>query len=208
MSRRARQNLEFRFSLPKFLSDDAIRQNLILTSLYIFAFEVLKFAILNDVEFFLAELAGPTTQAPSKGETLEELLEWAQRSNARKVEAYRKRLRDYDRNKWKASYLFLADIGVISEKDVTRLKEIEKHRNEIAHELPRLLIDETLDFRPAYLARIREILGKIDDWQKDIEVAINPELAGKELFSGRLLVVDRILSVALSEFIDDDADES
>jgi hypothetical protein len=43
----------FRLSAAKFLDEDAVRRNLLLSALHLFAFEVLKNAIVADVKAFL-----------------------------------------------------------------------------------------------------------------------------------------------------------
>jgi len=197
VGKREKRWAKYRFSPGKFLDEELIEHNLVLSSLYLFAFEVLKFVILADVEDFLTDTF-EMEEASKRWATWEAMLEDMKHRDDRVVAAYRKRLKEFDKNKWKASYLFLADIGVISEEDVADIEEITEHRNAIAHELPRLLTDEHLDVNLDRLMRMREILGKIEAWQMDIEKAISPELEDEELHSFRMIVVDRILSVALS----------
>lgn len=205
MGKRRKRESEFRFSPEKFLDEATIGRNLILSSLYLFLFEVLKFAIIEDVKDLLASPLGEGRKEVTTGEML---LQEIERGQERAEAAYRKRLKEFDRNKWKASFLFLEEIDVIDKQDVDDLQAIEAHRNEIAHELPRLLTAEDSDVNLRYLARMREILGKIEAWQVSLEVAISPELEGKELRSSRMVVADQIVSMALSAILEDEKEST
>ena len=204
---RRKKESTFRFSPEKFLDETTIRQNLILSSLYLFLFEVLKFAIMEDVEDSLA-LTASLEDATGEITTWEVMLEESERRQARVAAAYKKRLGDLHKKKWKASCLFLEAIEVLDKQDVDDLGTIEAHRNEIAHELPRLLTAEDLDVNLRHLVCMREILGKIEAWQVSIEVAISPELEGKEIRSSRIVVADHIVSVALSAIYGDEGENA
>jgi len=206
VGKRRKKESAFRFSPEKFLDETTMRQNLILSSLYLFLFEVVKFAITEDVKDFLT-FTSSLEDATGEITTWEVMLEESERKQARAVAAYKKRLGDLHKKKWKASCLFLEAIEVLDKQDVDDLGAIEAHRNEIAHELPRLLTAEDLDVNLRRLVRMREILGKIEAWQVSIEVAISPELEGKEIRSSRIVVADYIVSVALSA-ISGDEEES
>jgi len=214
VGKRRKKEFAFRFSPERFLDETTMRQNLILSSLYLFLFEVLKFAIMEDVKDSIMEdfedsltLTASLEDATGEVTTREVMLEESERRQARAAAAYKNRLGDLHKKKWKASCLFLEAIEVLDKQDVDDLGTIEAHRNEIAHELPRLLTAEDLDVNLRHLVCMREILGKIEAWQVSIEVAISPELEGKEIRSSRIVVADHILSAALSG-ISGDAGES
>ena len=207
MSKRRKKESAFRFSPEKFLDEATMRQNLILSSLYLFLFEVVKFAITEDVKDFLT-FTSSLEDATGEITTWEVMLEEGERRQARAVAAYKKRLGDLHKRKWKASCLFLEAIEVLDKQDVDDLGAIEAHRNEIAHELPRLLTAEDLDVNLGRLVRMREILGKIEAWQVSVEVAISPELEGKGIRSSRIVVADCIVSVALSAISGDEGESA
>lgn len=187
-----------RLSPDKLLNQDLIHLNLVLSALYLFCFEVLESSIIEDAKDYLVEKLGLEEARSRKTTSWDELSDEMEHRQARVTSAYEKRLRDLDRNKARASRLQLKEIGVLDAKDVDDIEEIRKHRNQIAHELPRLLVDEQLDVNLQHLVRIREILGKLEEWQKSVETAVRPELEGKEMRSSRIVVVDHILSTALS----------
>ena len=207
MGKRRKKESAFRFSPEKFLDETTIRQNLILSSLYLFLFEVLKFAIMEDARDSLT-LTASLEDATGEITTWEVMFEESERRQARVAAAYKKRLGDLHKKKWKASCLFLEAIEVLDKQDVDDLGTVEAHRNEIAHELPRLLTAEDLDVNLRHLVRMREILGKIEAWQVSIEVAISPELEGKEIRSSRIVVADHIVSVALSAIYGDEGENA
>ena len=204
---RRKKKSAFRISPEKFLDETTMRRNLILSSLYLFLFEVLKFAIMEDARDSLT-LTASLEDATGEITTWEVMLEESERRQARVAAAYKKRLGDLHKKKWKASCLFLEAIEVLDKQDVDDLGTIEAHRNEIAHELPRLLTAEDLDVNLRHLVRMREILGKIEAWQVSIEVAISPELEGKEIRSSRIVVADHIVSVALSAIFGDEGENA
>lgn len=162
----------FRFSADKFLHEDAVRRNLVLSALYLFAFEVLKTAIITDVKDFLV----------------------FDETDGREIEEYESRLQNLARNKWRASCLFLEEIGVLSSQDLLDVRAITSHRNSIAHELPRLLVSEDLDVDIEQLGRIRQILGQVDNWRKEYDVLpIYPGVKAEDVRSMRTAIVDKIL---------------
>jgi hypothetical protein len=215
VGKRRKKESAFRFSPEKFLDKTTMRGNLILSSLYLFLFEVLKFAIMEDVkDFIMEDVEDSLTLTPSLEDAMGEITTWeamfeeSEHRQARVAAAYKKRLGDLHKKKWKASCLFLEAIGVLDKQDVDDLGTIEAHRNEIAHELPRLLTAEDLDVNLKHLVCMREILGKIEAWNVSIEVAIYPELEGKGIRSSRIVVADHIVSVALSAIIGDDGESA
>jgi hypothetical protein len=197
LMRNRQDNDKPRLSPDKFLNEDLIHLNLVLSALYLFCFEVLEYSIIEDTKDYLVEKFG-IEEASRKITSWDELLDDMEHRQARVTSAYEKRLTGLDRNKSRASRLLLKEIGVLDAKDVDDIEEIRKHRNQIAHELPWLLVDEQLDVNLQHLVRIREILGKLEEWQISMETAVSPELVGKEMRSLRIVVVDHILSTALS----------
>jgi len=180
MSRRVRTESEFAFSQEKLLKDGIIKRNLILSALFLFAYEVLKQSILDDVFSFLVFDDTEEQVAADKAE-----------------------LRKLDRNKWTASCLFLEDLGIISHEDLDAIGEIEEHRNTIAHEMPRLLLDQALDVNIAHLNSIVRILQEVDRWRKEFDVLpMHPELDVDEVYSGRMMIVGKIMWDVLSEYMD------
>ena len=93
----------------------------------------------------------------------------------------------------------------ITDKDIEDIKKIREHRNVIAHELPKLLINKDDNINLEYLVKMRKLLKTVDTWWiKEVELSINPDFKGKNIeklsvSSGPMIVFDYIISIALSE---------
>jgi hypothetical protein len=76
-----------------------------------------------------------------------------------------------------ASLLWLENNNVITSEEVERVKIFKSHRNEIAHELSKILTDSDYRVRTEYIDEIKNILFKIHKWWfTEFEMSINPEL--------------------------------
>jgi len=76
-----------------------------------------------------------------------------------------------------ASLLWLENNNVITSEEVERVKIFKSHRNEIAHELSKILTDSDYSVRTEYIDEIKNILFKIHKWWfTEFEMSINPEL--------------------------------
>lgn len=89
-------------------------------------------------------------------------------------------------------------MNVISDDEIKEIHKIRRHRNEIAHELPRLIINSNLDVNLDYLFKIRELISKIDTWWiMEVEMTISyketPKLDGVK--TGRMMSLDHIFTI-------------
>jgi hypothetical protein len=95
---------------------------------------------------------------------------------------------------------------VITEEDLRKIENIRRHRNQIAHELPKLLIDGDNNLSLGYLLQIRELLEKIELWWViNVEIPANQifdgdEISEKDIHPGRVILMDYIVSSASTEF--------
>ena len=121
---------------------------------------------------------------------------------------YRDEVTMCHRDLLRASSLWLEKAGVISGSEVEEIGRVWKHRNEVAHELPRLLSQSDLTLNLDYFLRIRELLEQIEVWWiRNIETLIDPmfdsiEVDDIEIRPGR--VMDHVISVALSEYLEEE----
>jgi len=96
-------------------------------------------------------------------------------------------------------------MDVITQDEAEAIQAIRKHRNEIAHELPKLLIDSELNLNLDYFVHIRELLGKIELWWvRNFEIPVNSdfdgvEIADNDIFPGRVVMLDYVISVVIAE---------
>jgi len=202
---------DFRLSIDK-VSPANIRKNLLLASLYLTAFEILKLAIVEDVHRFFVDDLELYTGAGSKG---------AKNSQPDipkdSLEYHKWQLGLYKRTIGVASddrgykglipsCEWLQKMGAVGNDDTEDLKNIKKHRDEIAHELPHILIGEGYEVNLTLVRRIMEILDKVDTFWIKSDTEINPpiingkrldELDDAHFFSGRVIILNQILHSVL-----------
>ncbi|MDQ7903062.1 hypothetical protein RB614_00820 [Phytohabitans sp. ZYX-F-186] len=105
------------------------------------------------------------------------------------------------KSKYRASCAWLVEMGALTAEQVATLEQIQEHRQEIAHELPKLLIDPTFDVRADLLVAAVEIVRKLGVFWGSIEVDTSAEWDGKEvdyegIKSGSYLLMDYLLVIA------------
>ena len=159
---------ETRIDSVKLFNPDILRTNLLLSSLYLTSYEILKVAIIEGVKnFFIYQT--PITDAVEK----EMLKSVDPKLVARFRESYENEVSEYEKEigisiderdklglipscKW------LQRHDALSEEEVDEIRVIRDHRNEIAHELPGLLVGEGFNIQLEHFQRIRTLIHKID----------------------------------------------
>jgi hypothetical protein len=174
----------------KFLNPGAIKSSLMLSALYLAAYELLKDAIIDNIrEFFSFEYKDG--KAIPDGQYKNEVLQ-------------------VHKDLLCASCLWLKRNGVITASEIEEIENIRRHRNQVAHELPRLLVDPDLNLNVGYFLRIRELLDKIEIWWvTNVEIPSNPDFDGLEVNEtdiqpGRAIALDYMISVALADYLGQD----
>jgi hypothetical protein len=152
----------------KIFSPEILRANLLLSSLYLTSYEILKIAIIEGVKDFFIY------QTPVSDDAEKELLNSVDPTLVERLrEGYQKEVNEYeeavgvsfdDRDKLGLipSCKWLQKQGALSEEEVDEIRTIRDHRNEIAHELPALLIGEGFDIQVEHFQRIRTLIHKVD----------------------------------------------
>ena len=170
-------------SWEKLTTPEILKRNLILTSLYLSAFEILMNSIVDQLrDFYTSDL-----------------------KNGKLVpnERYKTEVKNLHKKILHASCLWLQNNGVITKEDIKEIDKIREHRNEIAHELPNFLVDVDWNVNLRYLESIRQLVQKIDIWwMKEFIIPVNPDFDGvkvkdNEMQSGKMLLLDIILGIAL-----------
>ena len=174
----------------KFLSPNTIKSNLMLSSLYLTAYELLKSAIIENISnFFIFEYRD---------------------GKAIRDKQYKDEVTQVHKDILYASCLWLKRNEVITDVDIQEIEDIRKHRNQVAHELPRLLIDSHLNLNVEYFLRIRELLEKIELWWiENVEIPSNSDfddevVLTEDIHPGRIVVLDHIVSSALIDYLDEE----
>ena len=162
------------------LEPQAIRSTMIRAGLYLAAFELLSAEVVDKVKAFFVmgfDQHG-YTYSPD----------------------YATKVLSLDRNIYNASCKWLVTVEAVTTEQATELQAIRVHRNLIAHELPKLLIDPSIHLNPWLLERCRFYIGLLGRFWGGIEADTNPDFAGaaidyKAIKSGTSLLMDYIWEI-------------
>jgi hypothetical protein len=175
----------------KFFDQKRLRQNLLLGALYLATFEMLKTIVVGDLIGFFC------------------FGDYDQDGNPLRTDRYRAELVRFGfkqhRDEYKAACLWLKHMEAIEDEEYTRLLAIRAHRNQIAHELPTVLLDAKLEVNVDLLVKARNLIHQLDRWWfENYEMAINPAFEGQtidevEFVSMRMAFVDHVIGVAVEE---------
>ncbi len=191
--------------MRKLTNPATIKKNLLVASLFVTAFEMLKSSIEDKIRGFLCEVTGfnekgeiTTTVTPAYREAI---------LDRNIVEVTNKKS---DFQIFYASCLWFKDIEAITEDDVTDLQAIRQHRNLIAHQPVRLLVDDAVEVNLELLKKAHDLLNKIDKWWiLEIEIPTNGEydanysIDESNVDSGMTLLLNYFMEVASDEIAPD-----
>jgi hypothetical protein len=105
------------------------------------------------------------------------------------------------KNKYLASCAWLVSMNALTAGQVDALGEIQKHRHEIAHELPKLLVDPDFEVRTDLLLAAAECVRCLGVFWGSIEADTNPDFDDCEvdydgIKSGSYLLMEYLVSIA------------
>jgi len=203
----------------KFLSADRIRINLLLTSLYLTAFEILKNSIIEGTrDFFIEErqMADEEVQKWKNAlndEDFQDIVGGAQRRYIKEADKYIEEIgikpTERDRRGLIPSSQWLQKMGVLEEGEIQAIRKIRDHRNEIAHELPNLLIGEDFEVDLNHFQQIGEILHKVNVFWARSTLLFDPttweeidvrDVPDDSILSGSIIVLNEITN-AVAEYL-------
>lgn len=163
------------------LEASQIQATLIKAGLYLTGFELLRYDVVNRTkDFFLVGFQEKGfTHSPE----------------------YDQKVRTLDSDIFVASAKWLVTVGAVTADQAEELAEIRRHRNEIAHELPKLLVDPSFHLSPALLERCRYFVDLLGRFWGSIEADTSPDFAEGEIDyegikSGSALLMDLIWDAA------------
>lgn len=140
-----------------FLNPAILRQRLIIGSLYIAAFEVLKTSIISRIKEFFTHWDDVDPK-------------------------YQSDVLSKDRSPVYASLAWLKEMNAISDGDVAVFNQVKEFRNEVAHEIIRMVAEE---FPPFWEERFTNLISLVDKierwWVVNFEIPINPDFDGQEI---------------------------
>lgn len=170
---------------------ERIRSKLLLASLYLTAFEMLRNSIVERIKNFFVFY-------PGKGENAEQIRTSMLNEYKQEVGA---KYSDRDNFKLIPSCKWLQKNGVLSEEDIDEIKKIRDHRNSLAHELPELILSEDdVIVNLELFMHIREILRKVEVFwiRVDMDIKGIDEDVSDEDISGGESILDLIINTVLN----------
>ena len=151
-----------------FLDPEVLRPNLMLASIYIATYEILKDSIIRRLrELFVrgfdetGELIGPD---------------------------YKIEVLDKNKSPLYASLEWLKESDAITDDDITIYNLVKQHRNNIAHEISHMLSEGLpSDFSDRFNEMV-SLLSKIERWWiVNYEIPLNPKLAAEEIVESEIV---------------------
>jgi hypothetical protein len=174
-----------------------IKRNLLIASLFITSFEILRNTIIDKIKGFLClnleiNNNGLNNFKISK-EYKKQILE-------RNIPFVNKKNKDY--HLFISSCLWLKDNNIINENDMDDLEKIRNHRNKIAHEPLKLLVDDNVNINLELLNKSKELLAKIEKrWIIYFELTLNSEFDSQivnedNIYPGLTIFVNYLFEIA------------
>lgn len=145
-------------SWAKFLNPESLKRNLLQGGLYLAAFEMLKDSLVGRPrDFFCFRISDGDISADLSSPE------------------YEREVRSLHKHPFTASALWWHKSGAISDEDLDALRQIREHRDQIAHNMPKMIAtaDHSIDLD--LLVQTNRILATIDNWWlQNVEVGIDP----------------------------------
>lgn len=194
---------EITVEYAKFFDDKILSKNLALAALYLATFELLKSTIIVNIRsfFFRGENIDPAKKQPKA--YLEEM------------DKYFERYVNKSDREYLACCDWLVEMKSITEEDKELLIKIKKQRNDIAHELPYILIDPMREIDVKHLDIARQYIDKIDCWWiLNVDLACNPDFDNNvdvnesQIVSSRTIMLNHIFSAFVKNFSSQNAVEN
>ena len=178
-------------SWEKFLNPKKLKDILIRASIYLSAYELLKTSIIDHLTGFFAS-EWKFNEKTGEIETIQS-------------ESYKEKVRSlYPKDDFHSCCLWFFDNKAIDKEDLDSIQKIRRHRNTIAHELPKFLGSINYEVDRSLLKKIIEIIRKVDTWWvKEVEVSTNPdfdhmnydEINWDEVLSGNMIMINFLSSI-------------
>ena len=172
-------------SWAKFINPEFLRGNLIAASIFLAAYETLRASIIDRIQDFF------TTGFDESGWIISE--------------DYKNKVLSLDKSPLRASLLWLKEMSVISDADIELVQAIREHRNELAHDLPKLIATADADININLLDSIYDLITKIDRWWiREVDLPTDPDFYGREvpdndILSGNMLFLQIMIRTATDE---------
>jgi hypothetical protein len=165
------------------LAPESVGRTLILAGCFLSAYELIKSEIVDKVHDFYLTGFNPD------GFTYDE------------VTYQRDVLTRHPKSRYRASCAWLVASGALTTEHVATLEDVYEHRKEIAHELPKLLIDPDFVVKMDLLTKAIECVRRLGVFWGSIEVDTDVDLAGEDvdydgIKSGSYLLMEYLAQIA------------
>lgn len=164
------------------LSPESIKQTLVRAGAFLSAYELIRLQVVDGVRDFYW--------------TGEEV-------NGRKVlyPDYGAEVRALDKSLYPASVAWLVGNSAITPDQAESLEKIHEHRHEIAHELPRILVEPDWDINASLLIDAALVLRALDVFWGRVSMDIDPQWDGaevpdKDIWGGSSMLMGSLIEVA------------
>jgi len=150
-------------SWENFLNPDKLKNNLIQSSIYLSSYEIFKSGTIDKLKDFFTS-------------------HWHMNENTGELEgvpsaSYKEKVLDlYPKDEFHACCLWFKNILALDDDDMMDIAMVRKHRNEIAHELPKFITGQGVSVSSKNLNSLISIQDKLDKWWiREIEIPTNPD---------------------------------
>jgi len=169
-------------AILKKLAPETIRSNLVRAGLFLAGWEILKSEVQEKVrDFFLEGFDGSDFVYSAR---------------------YKARVLDRHQSRFEASLLWLVETEALTKAQAARVRVLRDRRNEIAHELPKLLVDpDHAGVDLAVIQELKDLIGGLGVFWGHIEVDTNPyfvdqEVADADIKSGVSILMEHLVAAA------------
>ena len=170
-------------SWERFLNPELLRPNLMVLSIYIATFEILKDSIIGRIRDFY------WVGFDEKNETIDP--------------RYQSEVLAKNKSAVYASLQWLKESGAINDDDIATFDRVKQYRNDIAHKMFHMLSEGLpFGFEEQFGAMVA-LLNKIETWWIiNVNLQTNPDFDGKEIdekevIPGRIAGLQMLLDIAL-----------
>jgi hypothetical protein len=106
-----------------------------------------------------------------------------------------------DKSRFRASCAWLVEMGALTAEQAQTLEAIREHRNVVAHELPKILVDPDFEVNASLLIDAALCLRSLDVFWGRISMQTDPrwdgqDVADRDIWGGPSLVMGSLIEIA------------
>jgi len=167
----------------RFLNPEMLRTNLIVASLFITSFEMLKDSIIGRIKNFFINGFNDDGWIIS--------------------DEYKTKVLALNKSPLYASLEWLKNNDVIDDHDIQRFNDIKKCRNEISHEIDKFISEGIKNDPLPLFGQMTDLLYKIEKWWiLNVEIPTNPDFDNQEIdeqgiMPGKIITLRLLSDIAL-----------